>query len=258
MGALKEKLKAGQKLSGIHIALSDPAITEMVSNLNYDFIWIDTEHSSIDYGVLQAHLIAARAGNTAAIVRVPTNDPTLVKRILEQGPQGIVFPMINTLEEANQAMNSCLYPPLGHRGLGPMRAIQWNFDQLDEYIETGHKELCRFIQIESKTAVDNLEDILKNKYIDGLIIGACDLSGSIHELNNVFCEQNLSLIDRAITIAKSHNLPIGISTGATDFETIKFWNDRGLSILSCGMEYDYILRGAMQTLGYIKQIQKDF
>lgn len=255
MNPLKEKLKAGMKLAGTHVAFNDPAITELISNLHYDFIWIDTEHSAIDYGTLQTHLIAARAGGTPAVVRIPWNDPILVKRVLEQGPEGIVFPMINTAEEADAAMCACLYPPLGCRGLGPMRAIQWNNLDINEYIATGHKELCRFIQLESIKAVDNLEEMLKNPYIDGLIVGACDMSGSINELNHVFCEQNLKLIDRAITIAHSYHVPIGISTGATDAQTIQFWNDRGMDILSCGMEFDYILRGAKQTQQLIRQVQ---
>lgn len=256
MNLLKEKLKAGKKLAGAHVELNDPAITELMSNLSYDFLWIDTEHTSIDYGMLQNHLIAARAGGTPAIVRIPWNDPILVKRVLEQGPQGIVFPMVNTAEEADAAMDACLYPPLGHRGLGPIRAIQWNNIDINEYIATGHKELCRFIQLESEQAVNNLEKMLQNPYIDGLIVGACDMSGSIGELNNVFGERNLALIDKAITIAHSHHIPIGISTGATDIETIRFWEDRGMDILSCGMDFDYILKGAKQTLNYIRSVQR--
>ena len=256
MNILKEKLKSGKKLAGAHVELNDPAITELMSNLSYDFLWIDTEHTAIDYGTLQYHLIAARAGGTPAIVRIPWNDPILVKRVLEQGPHGIVFPMINNAEEANAAMDACLYPPLWHRGLGPIRAIQWNNIDINDYIANGHKEVCRFIQLESEQAVNNLEEILQNPYIDGLIIGACDMSGSINELNHVFCDRNLELIDRAIAIARQHKVPIGISTGATDYGTIKFWNDKGLDILSCGMDFDYILKGAKKTLEAIREIQQ--
>ena len=60
MNNLRTKLEGKSFIKGMHVSLKDPAITELVSNLNYDFIWIDTEHSAIDYGVLEAHLIAAR------------------------------------------------------------------------------------------------------------------------------------------------------------------------------------------------------
>lgn len=254
MNILKEKLKNHEPLAGAHVILTDPCISEIVSNLDYDFILIDTEHSAIDYRTLEMHLMAVRAGGTPAVVRVPWNDPILVKRVLEQGPDGIVFPVINTAEEARQAMESCLYPPEGKRGFGPIRAVKYGLEDMDGYIRTGHKELCRLIQIESKEGVRNLDEILCNPYIDGVIIGACDLSGSIGILNQVFDERNLKLIDEAVQTAERHQVPIGISTGSTDPETLKFWYDRGLTILSSGMDYSYILSGARQTLDTIRTV----
>ena len=254
MNTLKEKLRNREKIAGAHVILTDPCIAEMISDLGYDFIWIDTEHSAIDYSILQRHLIGARAGGTPAVVRVPWNDPILVKRVLEQGPDGIVFPVINTAEEAKKAMESCLYPPEGTRGFGPVRAIQYGFWDADGYIKKGHKELCRLIQLESEKGVENLDEILENPYIDGVIIGACDLSGSVGELNQVFGEKTLALIDRAIRTASQHEVSIGISTGATDRKTLEFWYKRGMNILSSGMDYSYILAGAGNTLSAIRDI----
>jgi 2-dehydro-3-deoxyglucarate aldolase/4-hydroxy-2-oxoheptanedioate aldolase len=253
MNELKEKLQQGKCLAGTHVILNDSSITEMISNLSFDFIWIDTEHSAIDYQVLQQHLIAARAGNTPAIVRVPWNNPILVKRVLEQGPDGIVFPVINTAEEADLAMKSCLYPPIGNRGFGPIRAIKYGYADVNDYIRNGHKEICRFIQIESEQAVNNLKEILDNPYIDGLIVGACDLSGSIGELNNVFGSRTLELIDKAVKTANEKNVPIGISTGASDFETIDFWRRRGMKIISAGMDYISVWSGANAVLENIRK-----
>ena len=102
--------------------------------------------------------------------------------------------------------------------------------------------------------VRNLDEILCNPYIDGVIIGACDLSGSIGILNQVFDERNLKLIDEAVQTAGRHQVPIGISTGSTDPETLKFWYDRGLTILSSGMDYSYILSGARKTLDTIRTV----
>lgn len=254
MSTLKEKLQNREKIAGAHVILTDPCIAEMIANLGYDFIWIDTEHSAIDYSILQRHLIGARAGGTPAVVRVPWNDPILVKRVLEQGPDGIVFPVINTAKEAKRAMENCLYPPEGTRGFGPIRAIQYGFWDADEYIKQGHKELCRLIQIESEQGVENLDEILENPYIDGVIIGACDLSGSVGELNQVFGEKTLTLIDRAVRIADLHGVSIGISTGATDRRTLEFWYKRGMNILSSGMDYSYIITGAGNTLSEIQDI----
>lgn len=85
-----------------------------------------------------------------------------LKRVLEMGPDGIVFPMIKTAAEADTTMRATLYPPEGNRGFGPLRAVHNGLDDLTEYIAGESRMLCRFVQIETETAVCNLPEILKN------------------------------------------------------------------------------------------------
>ena len=118
-------------MAGTHVSLSEPIITELIGNLGYDFIWVDTEHTAIDYHTLELLLMGARASGTQTLVRVPWNDAVLAKRVLEQGPDGIIFPMVNTAEEADRAMKSTLYPPEGNRGFGPIRATQYGLEDAD-------------------------------------------------------------------------------------------------------------------------------
>ena len=132
MGILKEKMQKCEPIAGVHVSLGDACISELLSNVGFDFLWIDTEHTAIDYQILQNHLIAARAGGTSTLVRIPWNDRIMAKRVLEMGPTGIIFPMINTAEEAEFAMKSCLYPPYGIRGFGPIRAVYYGQENNDE------------------------------------------------------------------------------------------------------------------------------
>lgn len=246
MNSLKEKLIKKQKIAGTHVRLLDPAVTEMMSNLDFDFLWIDMEHSAIDYGALQSHLIAARAGGTPAVVRVPWNDQILTKRVLDLGADGIVFPMVNTAKEAEYAMKSCIYPPEGFRGAGPTRAAQFSLVPFDRYIGI-HKELCRFIQIESETGVNSIEEIVKVPNIDGIIVGPCDLSGSIGDLGNLYSEKNLKMIKRILAAAGKAGIPVGVSLDSNDSELLKFWADMGMTILSSGMDFLSIVSTAQQT-----------
>ena len=131
MGYLKEKLQDCEEIAGMHVSLGDACVSELLAGVGFDFLWIDTEHTAIDYQALQNHLIAARAGGTSTLVRIPENNKVLVKRVLEMGPTGIIFPMINTAEEAETAMKSCLYPPYGIRGYGPIRAVSYGQDDGD-------------------------------------------------------------------------------------------------------------------------------
>jgi 4-hydroxy-2-oxoheptanedioate aldolase len=236
--------------------MNDPCISEIIGHLGFDFIWIDTEHSAIDNQTLHSLLIGAKATGVPAVVRVPWNDSTATKKVLEMGPDGIIFPLVNTPEEADYLMKLCLYPPLGNRGFGPQRAIRYGLDHVEEYVNKTSQDLCRFIQIESETAVKNLPEIVKNPYIDGYIFGPNDLSGSIGELGNVYGARTTALIDEAIEILKSAGKPFGVSTGSTDKEILKYWHDKGMSIISSGADYAHILNGAKHVLSTLRSVQQ--
>lgn len=160
MNKLKAKLQAGNTCLGTHISLNDPAITELTGNIGFDYLWIDTEHTAIGLDCLQQHLIAARASGVSAVVRVPCVDQVRVKPILEMGPDGIIFPQVNSYELAKTAIEACMYPPKGNRGFGPRRAIQFGRVELDEYYRTVDAELMRMLQVENIGAVEELERIV--------------------------------------------------------------------------------------------------
>ena len=257
MGYLKEKLQDCEEIAGMHVSLGDACVSELLAGVGFDFLWIDTEHTAIDYQALQNHLIAARAGGTSTLVRIPENNKVLVKRVLEMGPTGIIFPMINTAEEAETAMKSCLYPPYGIRGYGPIRAVSYGQEDSDEYIQKKSMEICRCIQIETETAVKNLPEIVKNPYIDAYIFGPCDLSASIGEINQVFGERTTALIDEAIAILKKNRKSIGVYTGACDKKTIQYWHNRGINMISAGTDHLYLSTMAEKTLRNIRQVQAE-
>ena len=149
-------------------------------------------------------------------------------------------------------MKSCIYPPEGFRGAGPTRAAQFSLVPFERYIAI-HKELCRFIQIESETGVNNIEEIVKVPNIDGLIVGPCDLSGSIGDLGNLYSEKNLAMIRRVLTAAGKAGIPVGVSIDSNDPELLKFWADMGMAILSSGMDFLSIVTTAKQTRRNIRE-----
>lgn len=242
----KEKLH--QNIVGTHISMTNSMVSEILGHLGYDYIWIDSEHSENNYTSIRNHITAVNAGGTPAIVRVSQNDFNHVKRILEMGVQGIVFPMVNGVKEAENAVRFSTYPPRGIRGFGPLRAVNYGIDDISEYIRTADSNLCRFIQIESVQAVDNLEEIVKIDMIDGFIFGPYDLSGSLGELGNIYGEKIQSCIRKAIEILKKHGKTIGISLGTTDVKELMFWKELGINMISSGTDYDYIMQGARENL----------
>ena len=122
------------------------------------------------------HTTIAKGNGTPVIVRVPQNDFTATKKVLEMGVDGIIFPMVKTAKEVCDLIDFSLYPPDGNRGFGPMAAINYGLADANEYVKTVNKDICRFIQIECKEIIDDLDVIMKNEYIDGYIFGPNEIA----------------------------------------------------------------------------------
>lgn len=254
---LKQKILNGEKIIGTHINFSDPSVGRIAGLAGFDYIWIDTEHNYISFESLLSQIIAVKSSGTNVIVRVPQDDLTATKKVLEMGPDGIVFPMVRSAEEAERLISYTLYPPYGRRGFGPMNAVGYGaFDTMD-FVSNNHKTMCRFIQIEHIDAVKNLDDIMKNEYIDGYIIGANDLSGSIGELCNTKGERTVSLIKETISKLKANGKYVGISTGDYSEENLLYWRDMGVDMISAGADFDFLTLGLKKAKEDMSRIIKN-
>ncbi len=250
--ALKKRLEAGETLFGTHVILSDFCVTEMYGNFDFDYIWIETEHSAVDYQELNMHILACQAKGIAAIVRVPFTEPFLAKRVLEMDPDGIIFPMTNTAEMVADAMSYCVYPPNGNRGFGPARANDYGTKNLADYLAEVDDGLCRFVQVEQKEAVDNLDEILEVPYVDGFVVGPMDMSGSIGKLGEMFCPENIEQMSTAVAKIKAKGKAVGTSTGSMDVETLRRFKDLGMQFISAGNDFGFINYGCQMTLDHLK------
>lgn len=251
----KEKVRSCRNICGTHVAINHPVIGSIFGSTGFDFVWVDTEHTDISGDDLMNMIAAVQAAETPVIVRVPLNDLTAAKHTLEMGVDGIIFPNITTAAEAKAAMDMCMYPPKGTRGFGPLRAVGYGLRDMDEYIAASDAELTRFIQIESRQAVENLPEIIKNPDIDGYIFGPCDLSGTIGELNRVFGDNNLALIRQAVKILKDAGKCIGVSTGSNDPAVLQMWHNLGINMISAGVDFSYLRSGSSEILKSLRKVQ---
>lgn len=254
MNLLREKIKNNEKILGTLVCLTDPCLCEIIGNVGFDCVWIDTEHTYMSYKDVLCHLNGARSSGIATVVRLPQNDLTSTKKILEMGPDGVIFPMVRSLEEFNSLMEMTLYPPHGTRGFGPMRAIDYCAGKAVDYVKRDSLELCRFVQIESVSMIDELEEIAKNPFVDGFIFGPNDLSGSAGEFLNVYGDKTVGEIKRAIEILKRHNKRIGVACGYGR-ETLEFWSKFGFDTVFAGGDWNFIYDQARSTLDLMKSIE---
>ncbi|MCI9304985.1 MAG: 4-hydroxy-3-methylbut-2-en-1-yl diphosphate synthase [Lachnospiraceae bacterium] len=254
---IREKMRRGETVIGAHTFYLDPSITEALGLHGFEFVWIDGEHSAFDKAGTNLHIMAAAAADTASIVRVPWNDPILVKPILEMGPDGIIFPMIRTAEEAKKAVAGCVYPPKGIRGFGPRRANRYGAVATEEFLANAEESFLRIAQIEHVDAVHNLGEILEVEGIDFPLVGPNDLSASIGHLGDTKHPKVRALCEEIISICQKRGRSFGVSLGAGDQEAIHWWIQKGASFIGCGDDISYISMGCRATMEYVNKCIKE-
>lgn len=253
---IKKKLRMGVPVIGVHARSCDSELVELMARCGNDFIWIEGEHSTLDKKEIKSHILMAQAGGAAAFVRVAWNDPVLVKPILEVGPDGIVFPMVRTADEALSAVKSCMYPPKGIRGFGPQRAMNYGMTPVDEYMATADDNLWKIIQIEHFKAVENLEEILEVPDVDAIVVGMMDLSGSIGRLAQLDHPDVSTLMDDIAKKAAKHQIPLGVSM-AYNPKRIAYWIEKGIRWITVGADVEYVTQEAKSTLKAVRDMFSD-
>lgn len=243
----KKKIENGELLVSTGVYYTDPCIVEQLGTVGYDMMWIDQEHTGFTLEIIRSHIQAAAAADIFSMVRVVDLNPATVKPILEMAPDGVIFPMINTVEAAQQAIASCLYPPKGIRGFGPVRANRFGAVPMDEYIRDAEKCLWRILQIEHVEGVKNLDKILEVPGIDSIVVGPNDLSASLGVLGQYRHPAVMEQMDKIAEICNKHKIPFGVALGY-DEDNINDWIRRGASWFAVGADMGYLDIGACQTL----------
>jgi 2-keto-3-deoxy-L-rhamnonate aldolase RhmA len=249
-------MEAGRPAFGTHCSNEDIGFYEMCGPLGYDYVWIDNEHAGITMPTVRNGIVGTNAGGCAAFVRVRCNDPALVKPVLENGPDGIIFPMINNAGEAERAVKSCLYPPAGNRGFGPLRAINYGIDEqmsIRQYAELANRDIMKIIQAEHFQCVENLNTICEVPGIDLVICGPMDLSASVGKIGEFDDPEVVDLMKKIMTSCKAAKKPFGLSIGY-DLDLVKFWIEGGASFVSMGTPYDYFRIMGLQVIKEMKSL----
>ncbi|MDH5637319.1 MAG: aldolase/citrate lyase family protein [Nitrospinota bacterium] len=254
MNRMKAHLAAGKVCIGATITMNSPVVAELFSHLGFDWLWFETEHSSLSVAEVQAMLQTTNGAHITTIVRVPWNDKTLIKRMLDTGPDGIIIPLVNSAEEAEAAVRAMKYPPWGERGAGLSRAQCYGL-HMPEYMKTANDEVLTILMIEHIKAVENIDEILAVKGVDSIMVGALDLSGSMGMLGQTTDPKVEAEIQKVLAACKKVNMPAGIITTSPDQanERIK----QGFTNIILGIDVLYMLGGASEALGKVDRDGKE-
>jgi 2-keto-3-deoxy-L-rhamnonate aldolase RhmA len=247
---MRAKLREGQLVLGVGVSLADSAVTEAIAP-SVDFVWIDLEHNALSSGAMLAHLIAARAGGCASIVRIPNNDVAWIKRVLDSGAEGIILPRSYSAREVAAFVSACRYPPLGTRGFGPRRPMQYGRLDQQAYLEQANRDLFVVVQVETKELVAELDDVLQLEGLDSLVLGPQDLSGSMGRLGDVSHPEVVATMKTVCAKARAADKFIGSGLGANP-AFAKLLIDCGVQWLQAGNDFEYMIRGCEQTFAAIR------
>lgn len=212
VNTFKRAIQAGQQQIGFWNSMTIPSATEILAGSGFDWLLIDAEHAPNDVAGVLGQLQAMMENATQPIVRVPENDPIVIKRYLDIGTQTFLVPMVETVEQAKALVAATRFPPDGIRGFaGASRASR--FGRVANYHRRAHEEICMLVQIETRLAVDNIEAIAAIPGIDGLFIGPGDLSSDLGHLGDQGNPAIVELIEAAIRRIVATGKPAGILTG---------------------------------------------
>jgi 4-hydroxy-2-oxoheptanedioate aldolase len=186
---------------------------EVMAHQGFDSLTIDMQHGVVDYQVAVTMLQAISTTPVIPLARVPWNDPGLIMKILDAGVYGVICPMINTRAQAEALVRASKYPPLGYRSFGPVRASLYAGA---DYGERANADVLVIPMIETREAVENLDDILGVPGIDAVYVGPADLSLSLG------CTPRLDQTDPPVVDAqrkiaaacRRHGVMAGLHTGA--------------------------------------------
>jgi 2-keto-3-deoxy-L-rhamnonate aldolase RhmA len=241
---LRAKLKAGKQTYGMWVTLESPHITEVAVEMGLDWIVIEMEHGHLDWRDVVNHVRVVSGTQTAAVVRVTEAQQGTIKRALDIGANGVILPMIGSGDELERAYEFGRYPPRGVRGVGGERAVKWGLDW-DDYLKYADQETLLIPLLETKSAVENSNDILAVDGLETIFFGPADMSASYGFLG----QWEGPGVAEAIQQIRAKAADQGISSGILGRNTAEVLarRDQGFQMIGIGADMNLMMRSIQET-----------
>jgi 4-hydroxy-2-oxoheptanedioate aldolase len=247
--ALADRLRSGETVYSGWIATPEPLIAEMSARAGFDCVTVDMQHGLHDpISAMRSISGIAHAGKPAG-VRVPVGDFAMASRALDMGAEAVIAPMINTVADARAFVAACKYPPLGERSWGPARALTLlEIPDPPTQLATANRDTLAFAMVETRQALDIIDDILAVDGIDGVFMGPSDLSVTlsggreIAPIADWLDEPIRSIAERAASAGK-----FSCAFAATG-ERARQFADMGYNFIALGPDSVYLINGIKALL----------
>jgi 4-hydroxy-2-oxoheptanedioate aldolase len=223
---LLEAWKSGRTTLGGWVTLPGSLAAEVIGRQNLDYVCIDQQHGMIDDSTAFPMLQGLTAAGANPIVRVRWNEPAAIMSALDGGALGVIVPMIETPEDAAQAVRACRYPPRGQRSYGPIRARDIMGSTDPEVLD----QVACIIMIETAEALERLDEILSVPGVDAIYIGPSDLALALGEKPGTSSPVLEDAIGRIVDACRAHGIAVGIHTASG--EVARGYRERGFDLVT--------------------------
>ena len=249
------KLKSKELALGSWISFGYTQTCEIMAKSGFEWLVIDMEHTVINDDQCLNLIQIIENNGVVPLVRVGENSALLIKRAMDAGAHGIIVPMINTVEDAQRAIEALYYPPIGNRGVGLGRAQNYGVG-FQEYKEWAKTEIIFIPQIEHIEGVNNLEDILALEEVDGFIVGPYDLSGSLNVPGEWEHPDVINALDKVKKVVSSHKKPGGFHVVHSNHKELERRITDGYTFIAYGDDMVFFAEKFANETDFLSEIKK--
>ncbi|MFI6073889.1 HpcH/HpaI aldolase/citrate lyase family protein [Actinoplanes sp. NPDC051343] len=226
---------------GMWVCSGSALVAEICAGSGLDWLLIDMEHAPNGLESVFAQLQAVAGYPITPLVRVPVNDPVVIKQVLDLGAQNLLVPMVSSQADAVAAVRSVTYPPHGVRGVGSAlgRAARWN--RVDGYLADAAGTVSVFVQIETAEAVEQV-DAIATTGVHGILVGPSDLAASMGLIGQQTHPDVVAAVEYCIAVGRRLGVPVGVN--AFDPATARRYLGAGASFILVGADVTLLARGS--------------
>ena len=245
---LKKKVTSlAQIRGGMIFEFFNPGIPIILKNAGCEFIIFDMEHGGLSLEQFKTLSVISNANKISPFIRIPEVNYNYVARALDLGASGVMVPMVNTADDAIKIVQSSKYPPQGKRGAGFGFAHDNYINQNPlSYIKKANDSLINIIQIETKTALENVKEIASIKGVDCLWVGHFDLTNFLGIPGDFSSNIYLNAIDEIVLAANTYKKSLGIMVN--NKQELETYSKLGFNMIAVGTEMNILTRSISQIL----------
>ena len=231
------------------LAIPSAFSAETMAHQGWDSLTVDMQHGVVDYQMAATMLTAISTTDVTPLVRVPWLDPGIIMKMLDAGAYGVICPMVNTVADAETLVAACRYPPAGGRSFGPIRALLYAGA---DYPKHANETVIAFAMIETRQALDNLEEILSVDGLDAIYVGPADLSLALG-CTPTFDQEEKPVVEAIAYIAakaREKGVVAGIHNGTPEYALRMI--ETGYRFVTMGSDARMMAAGAKAALAGLR------